>query len=80
MPRADSTLGLATSTASKLWPGRAILRYGLAICGGVTSIMTTKTAGIAHVTNVVRMCSPGYFHERKYVLAIEGHELVARRL
>ena len=73
-------MGLASSTASRLWQAAQSWVMLAAVLGGVVAIVAAEAAGIAHVADVVGMRSPGDLHKRKDILAVEGDEFIAGRL
>ncbi len=55
----------------------AVLRNGGTVLSRMAAVVAAEASRIFHVANVVGMCSPGDFHERKYILVIERYQLFA---
>ena len=80
MPRSASTLGLASSTASRLWQAAQSCVMVLPSLADVVAVVAAEAARIAHVADVVGMRSPGHLHVGKDVLAVERDQFVAGSL
>src|SRR5437764_5582932 len=52
----------------------AVLRNRFLIAGGVTVIVTAKTAGIVRMPKVVRIRSPGHFQVRKDIALVNREQ------
>ncbi len=70
-------MGLASSTASRLWQAAQSCVMRLAILCGVIAIVAAEATGIAHVPDVVRMRSPRDLHIGKHIGREDGHQPIA---
>ena len=78
-PRSESTFGLASSTASRLWQFAQSCVIVLPPLAHVVAIVAAEAARIAHVSDVVRMRSPRHLHVGKHILAVERYQLRRRQ-
>ena len=87
IPRSVSTLGLASSMASRLWQALQSCVMACAALGGVVAVVAAEAAGEIRVADVVGIRAPGDVHlgedvavvDRQHLLGGGGHFGLALR-